>query len=593
MGTAPQLNSKGSAQSIREDISLEYVLKWVFPFITLFTSITAPYYAFNVIVTPLGQLFGPDNEEQTANAGPGTLCIVLGSLATVPTNYIVGVLFGIGVRPRSVALAATAAGATGLGLASLGAHTKQLWLVAIGFGGGIGVAVGSAYMTLVFICKQWFAACSHMGLGIGMLGMMIGLWAAAFAAVTQHLTERFSVAATFLIEAGWVLLVCGISAWRITSPPPPPAASTAEQTSKEGPSKEEQPPPSAASTLPEVPATAPTHPCDRPTRPDPREGSRPARQPSQKKLAEGSISFASVTEISHADAFSASGRLASRSFQSVSAAERGEATVTRAESEQGASSAEHRRSSARRRSTLSALTESLPSLSEVHQAMDESRGVLMRAKFWLFYVAILGALMPGFGFKMLSSSILDAYFSTSPTYDVAVSAGGLVLYSLSRLTFGILSERLPVLRIWTSLLFLQTVLLIIVLSVDVVKPPDGKTTYTAGDLKVALFTVLEMGVMLCFASLKTLWPLCVFALWTTPSEKRLLPHVIGNTGTAFGIAGAIGPLVYWATLNGDSQYWASFAMVVVQAFPIVVMTRWVVLPYVREACGWRCVRVAR
>ena len=104
---------------------------------------------------------------------------------------------------------------------------------------------------------------------------------------------------------------------------------------------------------------------------------------------------------------------------------------------------------------------------------------------------------------------------------------------------------------------------------------------------------LSTCVLVCFASLKTLWPLCAFALWTTETDRQLVPYVVGLTGTSFGLAGALGPAIYWASFgNFEANFWSTFALVLLQAFPCTFMSYWVVWPAMRASCVCRDQRSA-
>jgi len=89
-------------------------------------------------------------------------------------------------------------------------------------------------------------------------------------------------------------------------------------------------------------------------------------------------------------------------------------------------------------------------------ARTSSASELMRsARFWFFWAGLLLALLPGWGFKLLVTSLLQSSFVSTAETGTLVTSLGLVLYSVSRLGAGVLTDYVPARAIYVAVLLVQ------------------------------------------------------------------------------------------------------------------------------------------
>jgi hypothetical protein len=81
-----------------------------------------------------------------------------------------------------------------------------------------------------------------------------------------------------------------------------------------------------------------------------------------------------------------------------------------------------------------------PAREDAAPARSPARDLLCSARFWVYVTGLLLALLPGWGFKLLVTSILHAHLGASVEIGTAITIIGLLLYSATRLAAGILND---------------------------------------------------------------------------------------------------------------------------------------------------------
>ncbi|EOD35410.1 hypothetical protein EMIHUDRAFT_98433 [Emiliania huxleyi CCMP1516] len=164
---------------------------------------------------------------------------------------------------------------------------------------------------------------------------------------------------------------------------------------------------------------------------------------------------------------------------------------------------------------------------------EAPRTLLRSGRFWLFALGLLLALLPGWGFKLLVSSLLSARFDTDLETGTKVTTLSLLLYAGSRLAAGWLTDCVPATAMYSATLGIQQVLVGLLASMASVGVPEAS---------LEAFSGLQVCITMCFGFLKTLYPLVVGWIW--PNDMI----AIGLVAPCFGLAGAIGPAVYLVSL---------------------------------------------
>ena len=172
------------------------------------------------------------------------------------------------------------------------------------------------------------------------------------------------------------------------------------------------------------------------------------------------------------------------------------------------------------------------------------RDVLKIPSFWIYALFFFLFLAPGFGFKIIVTALTAQVFHVGQTTGAIIAASFLISYGISRLGFGILSDKL---RIKPMYLLFSAVQVVALLSSAILLP------HLNG---VVLFTILLCITGAMFAAGKCLWSVVMVRIYGPENFKTPL----AMTQAFYGLAGFAGPITLtWALRSQDvvlsTTYW--------------------------------------
>ncbi len=172
------------------------------------------------------------------------------------------------------------------------------------------------------------------------------------------------------------------------------------------------------------------------------------------------------------------------------------------------------------------------------------RDVVRIPTFWIVALFFFLFLTPGFGIKIVVTAFTGQVFQVSQSTSAIIAAAFLISYGVSRLGFGILSDKL---RVKPMYLMFSAIQVITLLATAIMLPFfDG----------VLMFAVLMCITGAMFAAGKYLWRVVMVRIYG--AENFHVPMAM--TEPFYGIAGFVGPLTLtWALRATDvvsaASYW--------------------------------------
>jgi len=146
------------------------------------------------------------------------------------------------------------------------------------------------------------------------------------------------------------------------------------------------------------------------------------------------------------------------------------------------------------------------------------------APFWIFFAFFFLFLLPGFGFKIIVQALSLKVFHASQEAAQLMAVAFLLSYGLSRLGFGILSDKLPTRPMYFWFTALQGLgLLAMAITLPMVD-------------SIAIFTLLMCFVSVNFAAGKCIFLVALIHLF----GQRNFPLALRATLPAYGLAGLLG-----------------------------------------------------
>lgn len=166
--------------------------------------------------------------------------------------------------------------------------------------------------------------------------------------------------------------------------------------------------------------------------------------------------------------------------------------------------------------------------------------ILKLAPFWIFFIFFMLFLTPGFGFKIIVQELSTKVFHANAETAAIMAVAFLTSYGLSRLIFGILSDKFHLKLLYLIFAVTQMVCLL----VAAIILPHLQS--------VVIFTILMCMIGATFAAGKCIWMVLLLKLYG-PVNYNKASHV---TLSAYGLAGFIGPITLNFALQ-ESDIWSA------------------------------------
>ncbi|KAJ1923517.1 hypothetical protein IWQ60_005842 [Tieghemiomyces parasiticus] len=187
--------------------------RWVLlPVAVLIQFCSGSLYAWSIYNKPIDKAITGD---ENANAAPITFYLAV-CLLGFSAAFTGPILERKG--PRFGCLVGTVSLFTGHLLTALAVHTKQMWLVYVGYGIVGGFGLGFCYISPVSALQKWFP--DHRGLAAGFAVCGFGAGSIAFAQIPLPLIKSLGVPLTFVVMGCIYFAIMLPSAFFLRVPPP-------------------------------------------------------------------------------------------------------------------------------------------------------------------------------------------------------------------------------------------------------------------------------------------------------------------------------------------------------------------------------------